>query len=192
MTIDGHTYQEDEYLFLSTAGDALLEMKYQFEVAFSGLHDYAPGEIQITIPAQVWHARQWVDDGNGGKHGVVDPETLIASLRVPVPEAPKTTADFNYQRIGDNYVFTNTKTIASTSRATFQVTVCNLAPEDIVDMSLSDEIRVLCEVTTKQGIPFLWKVSPFVLRLIPLHRSLVPPRVASCIMAKHLPSFPLH
>ncbi len=138
---------DNTFLFLATAGEADVEMKYQFEIAFSGQYDYAPGDIRIILPAQVWHTRAYDEDGKG----VVDPDQLMGYVRLPVPEAPKETADFNYQKIGDNYVLTNTKTISATSRATFQVSICGLAPEDIVDMSISDPITVRCEVTTNQG-----------------------------------------
>ena len=55
---------DSSFLFLATAGGDDLEMKYQFEVEFSGQFDYAPGDIKITIPAQVWHTRTYDADGN--------------------------------------------------------------------------------------------------------------------------------
>ncbi len=142
---------DDTFLFLASESEAELEMKYQFEVAFSGQYDYAPGEIRITIPERVWHSRAYADDGNGGAYGVEDPDSLIGYIRMPIPEYPATSNDFAYVKMVDQYVITNTRTIGATSRATFQVSLCGLAPEDLVDMSLSDEITVNCQVLTNQG-----------------------------------------
>ena len=138
---------DSSFLFLATTGGDDLEMKYQFEVEFSGQFDYAPGDIKITIPAQVWHTRTYDADGKG----IVNEQELMGSIRLPVPQAPKATADFNWQKVGDSYVLTNTKTIGATSSATFQVTICALAPEEVVDMSICDPISVKCEVITNQG-----------------------------------------
>ena len=65
-----------DHLYLATKSDEALSMTYQFEVSFSGQYDYAPGDIQITIPAQVWHAR----DTSDAAAGKVDPARLIGSM----------------------------------------------------------------------------------------------------------------
>ena len=140
----------DQDLFLATTSTAELQMKYQVEVSFSGQYDYAPGDIQITIPAQVWHARLYAYTA-GNKNGIISPSQYVGGMDLSVPMAPSTKADFNWQLIDGNYVLTNTKTIGATSKAMFQFTITNLKPMDIVDMSKCDPITVHCEVVTNQG-----------------------------------------
>lgn len=134
-------------LFLATNSNALLEMKFQAEVSFSGQYDYAPGEIQITIPAQVWHTRKYDES----KQGVTNPDGYVGGMDLSIPQAPSTSADFNWQIIDGNYVITNTKTIGATSKAMFQCTINNLKPSEIVDMSTCDPLTAHCEVVTNKG-----------------------------------------
>ncbi len=136
-----------DHLYLATSSDAALNMTYQFEVSFSGQYDYAPGDIQITIPAQVWHARDTSDAAAGKVH----PTRMIGSMDLSVPAAPSKKSDFNWQLINGNYVLTNTKTIGATSKAMFQMSITNLVPHTIVDMSQCDPITVHVDVVTNRG-----------------------------------------
>ena len=136
-----------DHLYLATRSDAALNMTYQFEVSFSGQYDYAPGDIQITIPAQVWHARDTSDAAAGKVH----PTRMIGSMDLSVPAAPSKKSDFNWQLINGNYVLTNTKTIGATSKAMFQMSITNLVPHTIVDMSQCDPITVHVDVVTNRG-----------------------------------------
>ena len=139
--------QRHDHLYLATKTDAELSMTYQFEVSFSGQYDYAPGDIQITIPAQVWHARDISDKAAGKIH----PTKMIGTMELSVPAAPSTKGDFNWQLINGNYVLTNTKTIGATSKAMFQMSINGLVPHNIVDMSECDPITVHVDVVTNQG-----------------------------------------
>ena len=149
----------NQELFIATDTVAELSMKYQIEVSFSGQYDYAPGDIQITIPAQVWHPRTYETPAgaNADKYGVVDKngvvneKVLIGGMDLSVPMAPSTAADFNWQLIDGNYVLINTKTLGATSKAMFQFTINGLKPQDIVDMSFCDPISAHCEVVTNKG-----------------------------------------
>ena len=67
-------------LFLATDSNAELSMAFQVEVSFSGQYDYKPGDIRITIPAQVWHARELTEESNGVMVGSVDEDKLIGSM----------------------------------------------------------------------------------------------------------------
>ncbi len=138
-----------DHLYLATSSDEELSMTYQFEVSFSGQYDYAPGDIQITIPAQVWHARDTSDETEGRVD--YSNSRKIGKLDLSVPAAPSTKADFNWQLINGNYVLTNTKTIGATSKAMFQMSITGLIPHNIVDMSECDPITVQVDVVTNQG-----------------------------------------
>ncbi|MBR4067103.1 MAG: Cna B-type domain-containing protein [Clostridia bacterium] len=140
------TDEDKAHLFLATDSNAELQLKYQIEVSFSGQYDYAPGDITITIPAQIWHGRQY----EGGE-GVPAPGVRQGGYDLPLPEAPSTRAEFNWQIINGDYVLTNTKTIGATSKAMFQFTITGINPYKIPDMSLSDYITAHCEVVTNKG-----------------------------------------
>ncbi|MBE5804636.1 MAG: Cna B-type domain-containing protein, partial [Clostridiales bacterium] len=154
---EGHTVPQAEqtdngsdrhnHLYLATRSDDPLSMTYQFEISFSGQYDYAPGDIQVTIPAQVWHARDTSDEAAGR----INPNKMIGSMELSVPAAPSTRADFNWQLINGNYVLTNTKTIGATSKAMFQMSITNLVPHNVVDMSECDPITVHVDVVTNRG-----------------------------------------
>ncbi len=135
-----------DHLYLATKSDAELSMTYQIEVSFSGQYDYAPGDIQITIPAQVWHARDYSYE-DAGMPGI----QRIGSMELSVPAAPSTKADFNWQLINGDYVLTNTKTIGATSKAMFQMSITDIVPHTIVDMMESDYIIAQVDVVTNQG-----------------------------------------
>ncbi|MDO5436201.1 MAG: FctA domain-containing protein [Clostridia bacterium] len=137
-------------LFIATSSDNELFLKYQVDISFSGQHDYAPGTVTITLPAQVWHQRVYDADNVG--HATGD---LFGSLELSVPESPDTSAAFNWQLETidgkEMYVLTNTRTIGATSKASLQFTVCGVMPHEIVDMSRTDPISVTCEVITNKG-----------------------------------------
>ena len=140
------------HLYLATTSSSPQSMIYKVEVEFSGQYDYAAGDITITIPAQVWHGRQFVPTGEGDETvGVVDESKLIGTLELPLPAAPSKKADFNWQIIDGNYVLTNTRTIGATSSVTIEVAIRNVYPGSVVDMSETIPITAHCEVVTNQG-----------------------------------------
>ena len=144
-----YTSADPDHLFIATASDNELSLKYQVDISFSGQFDYEPGMIRITLPAQVWHQRVY-EDGIGHATGA-----LFGNLELSVPEAPSADASFNWQREstadGDVYVLTNTRTIGATNKASLQFTVCDVLPHEIADMSICDPISVKCEVITNKG-----------------------------------------
>lgn len=127
----------DDHLYISTSDNRPLTMQFQMEVALSGQYDYAPGDITIRFPAQIWHKR-------GSDSGYGD-------MSYSIPEAPDTRQDFNWTRIGDDIVITNAKVIGATSKAMFQFTIEDLIPVDLQDMSISDKLSAECFVTTHEG-----------------------------------------
>ncbi|MBQ8618824.1 MAG: Cna B-type domain-containing protein, partial [Clostridia bacterium] len=143
---------KEEHLYLSSVSNGEVEMVYRIEAEFSGQFDYAPGDITITIPAQVWHARKYeATDVEGETVGVVDEDRLLGYLELPVPAAPSKKADFNWQIIDGNYVLTNTRTIGATSSVSIEVGIRGIRPVDVVDMSETEPITAHVEVVTNQG-----------------------------------------
>ncbi len=143
---------DTDHLYLATNGHGNLSMVYKIEVQFSGQYDYGPGDITITIPAQVWRSRTYEETGTDGETvGVVGEGGLIGKLELPVPQAPSTRSDFNWQLINGNYVLTNTRTIGATSSVSIEASIYGLNPVDIVDMSESLPITAHCEVVTNLG-----------------------------------------
>ena len=140
------------HLYLATTSSSPLSMIYKLEVEFSGQYDYAPGDITITLPAQVWQGRKYEATGeNGETVGVVDETKLLGELELPLPAAPSKRADFNWQIIDGNYVLTNTRTIGATSSVSMEVAIRNVYPMQVVDMSETIPITAHCEVVTNQG-----------------------------------------
>jgi len=141
------------HLYLSSVSNGEMRMVYKIEAEFSGQYDYAPGDITITIPAQVWHGRKYVADETrpGETVGVVDESRLLGTLELPVPAAPSKKADFNWQIIDGHYVLTNTRTIGATSSVSIEVAICGLRPADVVDMSETEPITAHVEVVTNRG-----------------------------------------
>jgi len=142
-----------EHLYLSSVSNGEMNMVYKIEAEFSGQYDYAPGDITITIPAQVWHGRAYEADESrpGETVGVVNEDLLLGELELPIPAAPSQRADFNWQIIDGNYVLTNTRTIGATSSVSIEVGIRGVRPVDVVDMSETDPITAHVEVVTNQG-----------------------------------------
>ena len=134
-------------LFLSTTGNSEIAMTYLIEVQFSGQYDYQPGDITITIPAQVFPTRVYDEDQVGQESA----DERQGMLELPVPEAPSTKADFNWQLVGDQYVLTNTRKIGATSSVSIEAAIRGLKPMQVVDRTVSDPIFAHCEVITNQG-----------------------------------------
>ena len=146
VTEDTVDDQEPNNLYLRTRSDTELTMQYQIDVSFSGQYDYEPGSIRITIPPQIWHMRQ---------PGNEDGESLDAGyggLSLSVPDASSTKTDWHYEINEDGtYSIVNTKNIAATSKAMFQLTVHGIIPHNIVDEDDSDDLNARCEVVTHEG-----------------------------------------
>lgn len=88
LAADGAAAPETDkaHLFLSTTSTNKISMIYRIEVELSGQYDYKPGDITISIPAQVFHARTFDENGVG----LADENRLHGSLELPMPEAPST------------------------------------------------------------------------------------------------------
>ncbi|MBR6524667.1 MAG: BspA family leucine-rich repeat surface protein, partial [Clostridia bacterium] len=139
-----------DHLYLSATSQDALSMVYRITADFSGQHDYAPGDITITIPGKVWHGRKYVEE-SGQNVGVADADKLLGKIETPLPPAPSTKADFNWQIINGEYVLTNTRTISAASSISLDVRICGVHPVDVVDVCESDPITARVEVITAEG-----------------------------------------
>ena len=140
------------HLYVAPVSNDELKLVYQIEAELSGQYDYQPGDITITIPAQVWHARKYeAADVAGEMVGVENANKLQGYLELPLPAAPSQKADFNWQIINGNYVLTNTRTISAASSVSINVAIRGVRPIDLVDMSHSEPISARIEVVTHQG-----------------------------------------
>ena len=88
VTADGDPVSQEEladrpHLFVSTTSNKELSLVYKLEVELSGQYDYAPGDIIITLPAQVWHGRKYEETGEPGiTAGVVDESVLLGGMEL--------------------------------------------------------------------------------------------------------------
>ena len=57
ITKDTEDNGDDSLLYLVPDGDSAFSVRFQVDYALSGEHHYEPGDIQIRIPAQVFHKR---------------------------------------------------------------------------------------------------------------------------------------
>ena len=153
ITEDSTDNNDANRLYLESTSNAKISMMFQVDVEFSGQYDYNPGDIRITIPAQVWHARKVTAVENGPSVGTTDEDSFSGSMELPIPVYPSTEANFNWQLINGEYVLTNARTIKAASSHTFKFAITDLLPMDVVDMSICDPITARVEVTTHEDNP---------------------------------------
>ena len=96
ITEDSEGTDDQDPLLLSVVpfDDTKQSVRLQVNYSFSGEYDYLPGDITIKIPASIFKGR---NDQN------------LGSVTLPFAMYPSTKNDFNYQLVGDYYIFTNTK-----------------------------------------------------------------------------------
>ena len=143
ITKDTEENNDDSLLYLVPDGDSAFSVRFQVDYALSGEHNYEPGDIQIRIPAQVFHKR----DSNTTSEN----ERLTGGMVIPLAQSPSAKTDFNWTLIDDEYVLTNTKNIVAATKGFIQFEIKNLIPHEIVDMSITDNLQATIEVTTHLG-----------------------------------------
>ena len=111
-------------------------VRLQINYALSGEHRYDPGDIVITVPANMFKDRSGKNTG---------------SIIVPYPEDPSRKSDFNWKQVGDNIVITNTKSMSAATKGFIQFEFDGLDPTKLVDMAVSDEFVATIDVTTHKG-----------------------------------------
>ncbi|MBR4122579.1 MAG: hypothetical protein IKR06_04730, partial [Erysipelotrichaceae bacterium] len=136
ITEDTVSNDDDSFLYVRPSGNNPFSVRLQIDYALSGEHNYAPGDITITIPANIIHKR------NGSPAGI----TVI-----PFPEDPSTKNDFNWKLVGDKYILTNTKRMSAATKGYVQIAFDELLPHELVDMEVSDLFDACIEVVTHKG-----------------------------------------
>ncbi|MBQ6366923.1 MAG: BspA family leucine-rich repeat surface protein [Erysipelotrichaceae bacterium] len=136
ITEDTVSNDDDSFLYVRPSGNNPFSVRLQIDYALSGEHNYAPGDITITIPANIIHKR------NGSPAGI----TVI-----PFPEDPSTKNDFNWKLVGEKYILTNTKRMSAATKGYVQIAFDELLPHELVDMEVSDLFDACIEVVTHKG-----------------------------------------
>ena len=113
------TPAEMNRLELDASTNNLQNQQFQIDIALNGQLAYAPGTIEITIPAYIWL------DRNGNEPG---------RLTLSVPEEGEGEADFAWRRVGNNIVITNTRELTPTAKILVQGTFRDGIASDMVDI----------------------------------------------------------
>ena len=108
----------------------------QINYALSGEHNYEPGDINIIIPTSILRTR------SGGAY---------KTIQIPFAEEPSTRGDFNWKRVGNNFILTNTKRMSAATKGYIQFGISNIIPHEIVDMQTSDDFFARIEAVTHAG-----------------------------------------
>lgn len=126
-------------LSLAPTTDDAFDVRMRLNAAFSGQHDYEAGDLQISVPKNLFTNR----DG-----------TPAGSMTLSVPEAPDARATFAYSDEGDTYVLTNTRKLSAATSVMFEFTVRGLVPHDLVgdpSQYVSDRFEATAQLTTHTG-----------------------------------------
>ena len=75
-------------------------------------------------------------------------DELYGGMNLSVPDASHMDSDWYYELDDDYYYITNGKKLNATSKAMFQFTINRLFPEQIVDLSESEDLMARVEVVT--------------------------------------------
>ena len=111
-------------LEITPEADDVAAQQWQIDFALSGKHEHNAGDIEVVIPANIWF------DRDGNEAGVV---TLA------VPEDPDAGAEWNWKRVGDNIVFTNTRNLSAATKVMIQGSYRQMVAHMMVDKDVSEE-----------------------------------------------------
>ncbi|MDO4428677.1 MAG: Cna B-type domain-containing protein, partial [Atopobiaceae bacterium] len=127
---------DPDYLYLCPSDNSDQSVRMRVSYALSGSYDYKPGEVTITIPVNIFRDREG---------------DFVGSMRLAVPENPSTTAAWNYQRVGDTFIITNTRQMSAASQGYIEFAVEGITPREVVDMAPSGPFEAKIEVATETG-----------------------------------------
>ncbi len=127
---------DEAYLYQRPTSNADMSVRMRVNFALSGERPYEAGDIHITIPASLFTDREGA---------------VAGTMRLSMPEYPSTSADWNYQLVGDEYVITNTRTMSAATQGYMEFLVEGLTPNELVDMQESAPFSATIEVTTYLG-----------------------------------------
>ena len=126
-------------LSLKPATDDTFNVRMRVNAAFSGQHDYEPGQLKITVPKTMFQNR----DGS-----------VAGTMTLSVPEAPDSRGTFAYADLGDYYVLTNTRKLSAATSVMFEFSFRDLTPHELVgnpDKYVSSKFAASAQVTTHKG-----------------------------------------
>lgn len=127
---------DDTLLYIKPVADNKQSVRLRINYSLSGEHNYEPGDINITIPANIFKNR------SGQYYGTIN---------IPYPEDPSTKNDFNWKLVDDVYVLTNTKRMSAATRGYVEIGFYDLYPHELVDMQQSEPFVATIEVLTHKG-----------------------------------------
>ena len=136
VTKDTTDNDDSNLLYVKPSANHSQSVILQINYALSGEHDYAPGDVTITIPASIFKNRSGKDYG-----------TMV----IPYPEDPSRKDEFNWKLVGDQYILTNTRKFDAATKGFIQISIENLSPSELVDMQVSEPFDAYIEVVTNKG-----------------------------------------
>lgn len=114
ITKDSYLDNSASRLSLRYSSTANTSITFRLSAAFSGQHNYLPGEVELTVPRQIYRNRSGALIGN------------ISCGDVPV--APNTRAPWAYVSYPDRIVITNTRTLSAATSVWFDLSYTNISP----------------------------------------------------------------
>ncbi|MGI6046193.1 MAG: InlB B-repeat-containing protein, partial [Eggerthellaceae bacterium] len=140
ITSDTINDGSDSNLYLVPNDNSKQTLTAQIDFSLSGEHDYAPGTIQVKIPAYIFK------DRSGKTHG---------NLVLPLAESPSTLTDFNWSYIDDSeggyYILSNTRSMSAVTQVAMQLAYENITPSEIIDNEVSSQLNAEVSLVTVAG-----------------------------------------
>lgn len=139
LTPDDVENNDPKLLNLVWMGNGVQSIRARINFALSGQHSYNEGDVKITIPKYIFKDR---DGNNTGR------------VTLGVPMAPDKTGTFAYAETPDSIIITNTKKLSSATSGMVELTITDLTPSTIKDLSTgyqTDALKADIEVTTHLG-----------------------------------------
>ena len=133
ITEDTTDNGDPRLLYLAPPSDSPIGVRMRINYALSGEHNYDAGDVTITIPAKMFSYRNGSDAG---------------TMTIPFPEDPTMTDDFNWKRVGDTYVLTNTRQMSAATKGYIEFAIDGLVPHRLVDMATTTPFSAKIEVVT--------------------------------------------
>lgn len=129
VTKDSYIDNSASRLSLRYSSTAPTNITFRLSAAFSGQHNYLPGEVELTVPRQIYRNRSGA---------------LIGSFSCgDVPVAPNTRSPWAYVSYPDRIVITNTRTLSAATSAWFDLSYTNIDPTSVngnIDEYVSDPV----------------------------------------------------
>lgn len=131
---------DPDQLILQPTGDAVKPVRIRLVYAFSGEHEYKPGDVTIVVPAAMF------EDRSG------EP---VGEIQLAVPAEPVTAGGWNYRLVNvagrNEYHITNTHRLNAVTQGFIDLEASGVDPESQVDMKPSKPFDVRLEIDENDG-----------------------------------------